>query len=163
MTRYVESVGSIDQALAGMLAKRGTISKTDTAEEDAKESLAKTVLSASAVLPSADLRARLVQSLELAKYLDVNELPVEKGELFARLLERDVITDDAVSYERLSATDWPTRKRSFARTSSRTTWLLSMSEGDLGSFLLSAKVDGAVKSAAPCMPMSSWKALTRLD
>lgn len=148
VTRYVESVGSIDQALAGMLAKRGTISKTDTAEEDAKESLAKTVLSANTVLPSADLRARLVESLELAKYLDVNELPVEKGELFARLLERDVITDDAVSYERLSATDWPTREAFIHASAEFQNYVAPVHVGsDLGLLLLSAKVDGAVKQA----------------
>lgn len=148
VTRYVESVGSIDQALAGMLAKRGTISKTDTAEEDAKESLAKTVLSANTVLPSADLRARLVESLELAKYLDVDELPPEKSALFACLLKRNIIADDALSYERLAATDWPTREAFICASESFHRYVApDHVKSDIAPLLMSTKINDAVKQA----------------
>lgn len=148
VTGYVESVGSIDRHLAALLADNGTISEAVSAEEDAKESLAKTILSASAVLPSADLRARLVESLILEDYLNVDDLPTEKGELFACLRKRNVIADDAASYERLVATDWPTRE-AFIHVSAKFQAYVTPGHvgSDLAPLLLSAKVDDAVKQA----------------
>lgn len=147
-TLYIESVGSIDASLAALLAESRAISGIGTAEETAKESLATTVLSAGTVLRSADLRAQLVESLELEKYLDVDDIPTEKGELFALLLKRNIIADDAASYERLATTDWPTRE-AFIEVSGKfadyaTPEHVSI---DLAPFLQSGKVKDTVKLA----------------
>lgn len=148
VTLYVESVGSIDQDLATLLAPNGIISETEAAEEEAKESLAKIVLSARAVLPSPDLRARLVESLALENYLDVGSLPVEKGELFACLRNRDVIADDAASYEHLAEADWPTRETFINVSAKFQTYVAPEQVGsDLSSLILSPIVNEPVKQA----------------
>lgn len=145
-TLYVASVGSIDEDLAALLAESGAISGADTAEEDAKEALVKTILSAKSVLPSADLRAQLVESLALENYLDVADVPAERGELFASLRKRNVIADEAASYERLAETDWPTREAFIHVSKKFQTYVASEHVGnDLAPLLLSAKVDDAVK------------------
>lgn len=145
-THYIESVGSIDPALAALLVESGEISGADTAEEDAKEALAKTILGARAVLPSANLRSQLVEGLALTNYLDVDDVPVETGDLFACLRRRNVIADEAASYERLAAADWPTREAFIHVSGKFPTYVAPEHVGaDLASLLLSAKVSDAVK------------------
>ncbi|WP_148239325.1 DNA-binding protein [Ruania zhangjianzhongii] len=145
-TRYIESVGSIDERLAALLADSKAISGADAADEAAKEALAKTILSARPVLPSADLRAQLVESLALENYLDVDDIPAEKGELFACLRKRDVIADERASYQRLATTDWSTRE-AFIQVSEKFSSYVAPEhvETDLAPLLLSTKVNDAVK------------------
>jgi hypothetical protein len=117
-----------------------------SAEEEAKEVLAKTLLNASSMLPSPDLRSRLVESLALKEYLDVEEIPVEKGELFAYLRRRDVIADDVATYERVAATDWPTREALIHVSPQFQTYVTrNHVGGDLAPLFLSAKVGRTVK------------------
>lgn len=143
---YVESVGAIDEGLAALLAESGTISGADAAEEDAKVALAKSILSAKPVLSSAGVRAQLVESLALENYLDVDDVPAEKGELFACLRKRNVIADAPASYERLAATDWPTREAFIHASGKFPTYVAPKHVGsDLALLLVSAKVDDAVK------------------
>ncbi|MER2134273.1 MAG: DNA-binding protein [Arthrobacter sp.] len=106
---YIASVGSIDEHLAMMLSRVGVISNAEEAGEDAKQALAITILSSSSVL-SPELRAFLLTSLRLEDYLDVAEIPVEPGNLFATLRKLDLIADDVTSYDRIIGTDWPTRE-----------------------------------------------------
>ncbi|PRB09577.1 DNA-binding protein [Microbacterium sp. MYb62] len=148
VTLYLESVGTVDDNLAPLLANAGAISDVDAAEEHAKEALAKTVLSANAALPSADLRAQLVEGLSLTNYLDVDDIPAEKGDLFACLRRRNVIADDAASYERLAATDWPTREAFIDVSVKFPTYVAPEHVGsDLASLLLSTRISDIVKQA----------------
>lgn len=145
-TLYIESVGSIDPELAALLAESETISEWDGADEDSKEVLAKTILNARAVLSSAQLRALLVESLALENYLDVNDVPVEKGELFKSLREHNVIADDVASYERLATTDWLTRK-AFIRVSKEFANYITpeLVQPDLAALLVDDEIEAAVK------------------
>ncbi|MFF2032197.1 DNA-binding protein [Arthrobacter sp. NPDC058192] len=146
-TRYIESVGALDTKLAKLLTSAGSVSGIDAAEEAAKEALAKTILTAKAVLPSAGLRARLVVSLDLDDYLDVDEIPAETGELFALLRSHDLIADDATSYERLAGTDWPTRE-AFIHESKKFKDFVTPAhvQNDLAALFQSEKVDTAIKA-----------------
>lgn len=147
-TRYVESVGSIDQSLAALLAESGAISGTDTADEAAKEALAKTALSARAVLPSADLRAQLVESLALENHLDVDDIPAETGELFALLLKHNLIADVPESYTHLAGTDWPTRKAFIQASAEFASYMTpELVSPDLAELLVDDEIDAAVKHA----------------
>lgn len=148
VTRYIESVGSIDESLAAVLSDSSAVSGVDVADEAAKEALAKTIVSASVVLPTADIRARLAESLALEDYLHVDDIPAEKGELFACLRKRNVIADEAASYQPLATTDWSTRE-AFIQVSEEFSSYVSpeLVEADLAPMLLSAKVSDRVKQA----------------
>lgn len=148
ITIYIEAAGSIEKELAALLAESGAISGTETAEENDKEALAQKILSAGPILLSAGLRVQLVESLKLENCLDVEVVPAEKGELFACLLKLTIIADDAVSYERLSATDWPTREAFIHVSRNFPTYAAPEHVGtDLAQFLLSAKVNDAAKQS----------------
>ncbi|MFK0072131.1 YobI family P-loop NTPase [Arthrobacter woluwensis] len=143
---YVATFGLIDKDLAALLAKHEAIIGADAAEEADKVALAETIVSASAVLPSADLRAQLAESLALENDLDVDDIPAETGELFACLRKRNVIADNAASYERLAATDWPTRETFIHVSRNFSTYMAPEHiKTDLAPLLRSSGVNGAVK------------------
>lgn len=149
-TLYIESVGSIDPVFAALLTASETISETEGADEDSKEALAKTVLNARTVHSTAPphLRALLVESLALENYLDVDDVPIEKGELFASLLEHNVIADDVASYERLATTDWLTRKAFMLASNEFANYLTpELLQPDLAAMLADEEIDTAVKHA----------------
>lgn len=146
ITTYIEAFGSIDNELGALIAESGTISGAEAAEEDTKEALAQKILNARHVLGPADLRIQLVESLKLENYLDVEDIPIEEGELFACLLSRAIIFDDAVSYERLSTTDWPTREAFIRVSRNFPTFMTPEHVGrDLAQFLRSSKVNDKAK------------------
>lgn len=147
-TMYIETAGSIDNELASLLAESGEISATDDAEENAKEALAQNILNADPVLLSSELRVQLVVSLNLKNYLDIDDVPAEKGELFALLLKHTIIADDPMSYERLSSTDWPTREAFIQMSRKFPTYASPKHVGvDLAEFLVSEKVNEAAKQS----------------
>lgn len=143
---YINAIGSIDTHLGIVLTTADKISEHKTNEESDKATLAKQVLTSRTALPSPTSRVALVVSLELENYLNAEELPVEKGELYALLIEHNVIEDNANSYTRLLETDWPTRERvveiSKKFSSYVTPILLKI---DLADFLSSQKVSLTVK------------------
>ncbi|QIK64746.1 DNA-binding protein [Leucobacter viscericola] len=144
--RYIDVVGSLDANLACLLSKDCQIFRFDGVSEEEKESLAKTILNATEVLPSAEMRSRLAQSLELENYLDVLDVPAETGNLFALLRKRQIIADNATSYERLAKTDWPTRE-AFIRESRRFEEFVVPSHvlSDLAALFLSKEVGKSIK------------------
>lgn len=110
ITRYIEAIGGIDDAVASLIQQDGTVTALDHASEDDKIKLVQTILSARTQL-SAQLRARIAADLRLERYLDATEIFAEKGELFGLLVDYDVITADSSTYEHLTNTDWETRER----------------------------------------------------
>lgn len=85
--------------------------------------------------------------MRLENYLEVNNIAAEAGELFARLLEHNIIADDAVSYEHLAATDWKTRG-AFIRESTKFASYMTpeLVRPDLATLLTNDKVDPAIKA-----------------
>ena len=101
---YIEHYG-LDANVAVVLAD-GAIEAPDGAGEDAKREVAQQILFSSAVMPSPELRANLLGSLGLAEPILPEEVPVEPGELIGRLIERNVILDDADSFALIQRGDW---------------------------------------------------------
>lgn len=145
---YVRAQGAIDLQLAGLLTTAGAITEVHSAAEEPKVALAVEILAARNLLPSPELRADLVASLDLPNHLDAGAFAIESGELFALLLRRNVIADDVESYERLTETDWPTR-RAFIRASSKFAGYMTpdLVRPDLAALLMDDEIDAAVKYA----------------
>ena len=143
---YVEGLGAVDAHLAKVLAAAGEIAMVDSAEEEQKARLAIAILGARDQLSSAALRAALVASLDMDNYLEIDEIEVEIGDLFALLLKHDIVADDAASYQYLSSADWPTRK-AYIRESAKFKRYMTpeLVQQDLAVLLRSDDIDSAVK------------------
>lgn len=100
----------VDEALAGLLKRAGSITEADAIQEGEKKKLAIDILAADEKWLTSEERAELAKSLSLASALEVDQIHPEKGRLFALLLEYEIIRDEPASYRRLAATDWPTRR-----------------------------------------------------
>lgn len=147
VSRYVLVLGGVDAPLAKILAAAAEITDTNTADEKSKTALATAILSATDQLPSAVLRTKLVSSLSLRYYLEVGEIAVEVGDLFAQLLKHEIIADEATSYEYLAATDWPTRKKFIQESLRFSSYMTPALVGaDLAELLKSDEIDSAIKS-----------------
>jgi hypothetical protein len=101
---YVEQYG-IDGNLAVVLASR-TIAVADDVEEAEKLELASELVNSAGHLPSAELRASLLESLHLESFLPASSVPAEPGEWVGRLIENRVIDDDAESFALIATDDW---------------------------------------------------------
>ncbi|WP_206018978.1 DNA-binding protein [Salinicola acroporae] len=146
VSRYFVALESVDAPLGRLLSAAGKISETGVADEELKPDLAIAILAATIYLPSAALRAGLVASLKLNKHLDVENVKVEKGDLFALLLKHDIIADEAKSYEHLAATDWPTRKGFIRESKDFLSYMTpELVKGDLEFLLSSSEISSAVK------------------
>lgn len=145
---YIDTVGELEENLARVLTSARTITEHESTEENKKEELAQTIISSVEHLPSPALRAELAASLELEEYLDVEVIPVEKGELFALLLEHNVISDTAKAYSCLLAADWSTRESFIQKSTEFKDYITpALLQGNLAAFLLSHKIDNDVKKA----------------
>ena len=143
---YVLALGAIDAHLAKILTAAAEITDIDTADEESKTALARTILAATDQLPSAVLRTQLVASLGLDCYLEVGEIKAEVGDLFAQLLKHNIIADDSASYEHLATTDWPTRKRFVRESRKFSSYMTPALVGtDLAELLKSDEIDPAIK------------------
>ncbi len=103
-------VYEVDEELAGLLKRAGSITEADAIQEGEKKKLALAILATDEEWLTSKERAELVKSLSLASALEVDRIRPEKGQLFALLLEYEIIGDEPASYRRLAATDWPTRR-----------------------------------------------------
>lgn len=144
---YVVAIGAIDAHLTKVLTAATEITDIDTADEGPKTALAMSILAATDQLPSAVLRAELVASLSLSKYLAAGKIAAEVGELFAQLLKYNVIADDAESYEHLACTDWPTRKEFIRESQEFSSYMTPALIGrDLAMLLRSNDIDSTIKN-----------------
>lgn len=145
VSRYVAALG-VDAHLAPLLAATGTLTETESADEDEKTTLAITILAAREQLTAATLRADLVASLKLGSHLEIGEIAAETGDLFALLLKHDIISDTAESYAYLAATDWPTR-RAFIRESEKFSRYMTpeLVQPDLAALLADNEIEDAIK------------------
>jgi hypothetical protein len=145
---YLQSRGEIDADLAGLMEDAGAIETDESIPENQKRELAKAILAAKDVLPSGTLRTRLVASLKLAESIPGTEIEAERGELFALLIEAQIIESDASTYGHLSDTDWATKERVVqASTRFQEYMTPGLVQPDLAEMLLSDRVDVSIKSA----------------
>jgi len=147
VSRYVINFESVDEPLAKILTAAGVITEINAADEDSKTKLAIAILAAKTLLPSAALRAELVESLDLENYLNMNDVVAEVGELFALLLKHDIIADSAAAYEHLAETDWSTRKAFICASKKFTSYITpELLRPDLAAFLTSDEISSEIKS-----------------
>lgn len=109
---YRTAVGSIDAALAALLARSGTVhvdepgdvTAADGSECD-RDAAAIAILNTT-LLPTAT-RVALAASAEPKLPLPVDDITAEASDLFALLLGRDLVADDDTSFEHFHAGGWP--------------------------------------------------------
>lgn len=146
VSRYFVVLGAVDAQLAKNLTAAAEITDTNTADEKSKTALAGAILAATDQLPSAVIRTKLVASLNLRYYLEVGEIALEGGDLFAQLLKHEIIADDAASYQHLAATDWSTRQGFIRESREFSSYMTPALVGpDLAELLKSDEIDLAIK------------------
>ncbi|WP_159556297.1 hypothetical protein [Alcanivorax sp. S71-1-4] len=107
----------------------------------------KNILSANEHLPSTALRAEISASLNLECYLDLDDTPLEKSDLFVQLLKHDIIEDNADTYTRLLGCDWKTREHFIHNSRKFQEYMNSdLVKGDLDSLFLSNQVNIHIKN-----------------
>lgn len=146
VNRYVINLESVDESLAKILTATGVITEINAADEDAKTKLAIAILASKTQLPSAALRAELVESLDLNNYLDMDDVVAEVGDLFALLLKHNIIKDAAETYEHLAETDWPTRKALICESTKFSSYMTpQLLQPDLAALLTSDEISLEIK------------------
>jgi len=138
--------GEVDADLVALLAGADALADVDNAEEAEKVALALKLVQVRDLAPLK--RAKLIESLDLANFLNVAQVPVEAGDLFAELVRYSVIEDGADTYSALDETNWATREAYIRASNEFKTFATPELVGsDLASLLTSAVVGDEVKDA----------------
>lgn len=112
---YRAKVGDIDEKLGDLLLSAGVIHTNDgdAAEPDEDEdegpdrvATAVAVLNARHAIPSPESRIQLVRSLMLNGPLPAAQITPEEGNLFALLLEHELVPDDPATFAHLHGAGW---------------------------------------------------------
>ncbi|QXF84301.1 hypothetical protein HBA53_24665 (plasmid) [Rhodococcus pyridinivorans] len=103
---YRAEVGDIDESLGKLLLDGGEIHIDGSRDEEAAAKAAVAVLNATHGIPRPENRVQLVQSLELEERLPATQITPEKSNLFALLLEDDLVPDDAATFTHLRQGGW---------------------------------------------------------
>ncbi|GAA5194022.1 P-loop NTPase fold protein [Arthrobacter gyeryongensis] len=142
---YIEQYG-IDGNLAVVLAA-GTIAVDDDVEEAEKLELASELLNSAEHLPSAALRASLLESLHLENFLPASSVPTEPGEWVGRLVENRIIDDDAASFALIATDDWQGLEYAIRASRSIASFISPeiLAPSDMTRFLASSKVPETLK------------------
>lgn len=148
LREYIDQIGEIDEHLVTLLASTTAISDHGYFEEEEKQKLAIALLCLqNGLLPPSSI-VNLVSTLELKHPLQVEDIPAESGEMFALLLEKNLIADSSESYVYLKNADWPTREGFIRRSENFREFMNAELVGeDLANLLRSDQVDSSVKDA----------------
>ena len=147
VSRYVMALESVDAHLAKLLIAADKITEINAADEGVKTKLAIAILAAKNQLSSAILRLKLVASLSLKNYLDIEDIEAEVGDLFALLLKHDLIEDAATTYEHLVKMDWPTRKAFICASKKFSDYMTpELLRPDLAALLTSDEINSEIKN-----------------
>lgn len=167
---YRGKVGSIDDHLARLLEAAATVhvdedgdtTDLDGAEYD-RQATALAILNTNA-LP-AQVRVALVTSLGATTPLPATDIDAESSDLFARLLEADLICDDAETFAHLRAGGWAALGPAIAVSNGVETFLSGaildgMVDNALDDENTSTKVAGKVlENVNEYVPEDDWAAL----
>lgn len=111
---YRAELGEIDEPLGELLVTAGAIeTSVDPVPPEpddrgsVKEAAALALLNASAAIPSPEDRVRLVESLDLSEPLPAGTIPAEPSNLFALLITKGLVPDDAATFSHLATGGWP--------------------------------------------------------
>lgn len=146
---YVSAAaGSLDTDLAERLKDARAITAIDDAVEADKIQLALTILATSGQLLHSSFRVPLVKSLDLEERLDVSAIKAENGQLFALLVQEQLVPDDEATYEHVAGIDWKWRERLIEVSQAFKSYMTPGLVGDdLSRLLASSKVGKPIKLA----------------
>jgi hypothetical protein len=107
---YIAEYAPVDDVLAAFLTKHNVIEWDEDASplEDRRD-VSKAILNAADVLPNAEVRIGLVVQLEPGE-LPVDTIRSEAGEFASRLIEENLVLDDAETFASDLMVDWKTRE-----------------------------------------------------
>ena len=126
---YRAEVGRIDEHLGNLVVKAGTfatgsvVDSADGAEGVDAVAEAVAILNAAEVIPVVENRVRLVESMGLDDRLPVEQIEPERSNLFAVLLERGLVADDSVTFERLIDGGWEALRPAVVSSQQATTFV----------------------------------------
>ena len=115
---YLTEFGQIDAPLGRLLSDAGALTSDAGHEaEDAEQpqeaqatddarTVAVAVLNARTTIPAPEQRVRLVAGLELDTPLTATEVAAETSDLFARLLQAELVADDEPTFNHLASGGW---------------------------------------------------------
>ncbi|TPW78049.1 YobI family P-loop NTPase [Schumannella soli] len=146
--RYIDTFG-LDESLAALLDAAEEIELDSETDEATKLALALDVLGAREQISSPTTRSSLVASLSLADYIPAGSVPVEAGDLIARLIADDVIDDTEGSFSLIGAADWAGREATIIASSAFSSIVtpVVLPAADLGRFFASNAIPTERKSA----------------
>lgn len=142
---YIDQYG-IDENLAVVLASK-TIVVTDGVEKAEKFKLASELINSASHLPSPELRASLVESLDLENYIPASLVPVEPGKWVGLLIEKSIIADNAESFSIITNDDWQGLEYAINVSDSIASFISPeiLVPSSLTRFLASSKISDALK------------------
>lgn len=117
ISRYVDTVGTIDANLADLLQTAAEIDVDEAsdeadeveghaaAEEEARQKLARLIVTSDQLDP--DAKVSLVVSLKTTNTLDVDELQLADPRLASELLRVGEVADDLTTFTALTSAPWP--------------------------------------------------------
>lgn len=148
LKKYIDQIGEIDERLITLLLNANAITNHDSFEEKEKHELALVLLSLrNSLLPVSSV-VHLVSTLELKHPIKVDDIPADSGEIFALLLEADLIADSDENYAYLTNADWPTREGFIQQSKNFREFMTAELVGkDLANLLRSERVNSSVKDA----------------
>lgn len=145
---YIDEIG-LDENLAYLLVNAEEIQVDEETDEDAKLTLALTILGACAEIGSAAIRSGLVKSLHLLEFIDAASIPAEEGELVGCLIDDRVVEDSIDSFALIAPADWQGREYAISKSSDFKTFMTPaiLPAADLGRLVGSTSIHDDVKSA----------------
>ncbi|WNI13320.1 hypothetical protein RIU96_02410 [Corynebacterium sp. Z-1] len=144
VNRYIATY-SVDEHIASLLRTTGRIIEVASADDEEKIMLAIALLESKNQLPASS-RVKLVASLGLENYLEVEDIDIEEGDLFALLLKNEIIEDTAESYKCLATTDWLTREAYIRESKKFSDYMtLALVQSDVEELLTSDTIGDAIK------------------
>jgi len=143
---YREALDGIDDHLADLLVQAGSI-KTVGEDEDVKAKAAIAILNASDVMPAAGVRVALARSLDLANALPIAAIDVAPDELFALLIEENLVQDSAESFEHFRGAGWTAIGPAIERSENFSNFMTpDLLEGLIPDVLGSSSVSASVRA-----------------
>jgi hypothetical protein len=112
---YRDAIGSIDESLAGLLVRAGSIDSAGAHQDDQMRTAVE-VLNGASFIPDTRQRVELVVSLNLEEYVPPAEIVPTAGDLLALLLTHNVIEDSYEAFERFRSAGWQTIENAIAKS-----------------------------------------------
>lgn len=107
---YLAQYAPVDEILAAFLTRHNVIEwDEETSPLDDRRDVSQAILNAADVLPDAEVRIGLVVQLEPGE-LPVDNIKSEAGEFTSRLIEENLVRDDAETFASGLMVDWNTRE-----------------------------------------------------